>query len=257
MRKNIKLEMRKLFLNLIGILLLLICPTIYAQTVEAPSSIAKNILQIELESVYTIQNENNETKKSWSIPSVLFRFGVTTNLELQLNTPIIKEELWEKDHLIHSLNKFDDIQFGVSLNLWKEQHFIPETSIMVRAILPTDSQFKIAKIGSIVSLNLANTISEKFLLTYNLGYVVETDNSKSAFYIVNLNFDATSKYHFFMETFGDFGNNKFSSVNIVTGFGCNFNEQLTFDLSVANGINHNLFYVGGIFTYAFNTLKNN
>lgn len=249
--------MKKLLPLKIGILLLFICQNISAQTAETSSTIAKNTLQIELESVYTIQKENNEIKKSWSIPSALFRFGVTTNLELQLNTPIIKEELWEKDHLIHSLNKFDDIQLGLSLNLWKQQKLVPEASVMLRAILPTDSKFKIAKIGSIVSLNLANTISEKFLLTYNLGYVVETDSSKSVFYIVNLNFDATSKYHFFMETFGDFANNKFSSVNIVTGFGCNFNEQLTFDLSVANGINHNLFYFGGIFTYAFNTLKNN
>lgn len=235
------------------LLLLFICPIIFAQTAEGSSTIAKNILQIELESVYTIQKENNETIKSWSIPSALFRYGLLNGLELQLNTPIIKEELWEKDHLIHSLNKFDDIQVGLSVNLWKQQKLLPEASLMLRAILPTDSNFKIDKIGNIVSLNLSNLLSEQLVLTYNLGYAVEIDNSKSAFYITNLTYEASSKYHFFMETFGDFANNEFSSINIVTGLGYNFNEQLSFDLSMANGLNHNLFYIGGILTYALQT----
>lgn len=227
-----------------------------AQTAEASSTINKNVFQIEIESVYSIQKENSEKMKSWSIPSALFRFGIADGVEFQLNTPIIKEELWENDHLIHSLNKFDDIQIGVSLNLWKQQKTLPEASFMARAILPTDSNFKIDKIGSLISLNLSNKLSEKFLFTYNIGYAVETDNSKSAFYITNLSFEASSKYHFYMETFGDFANKDFNSVNIGTGVGYNFNEKLTLDLSMANGINHSLFYVGGIITYAVNTKKN-
>ncbi len=248
--------MKKLLLPLVGLLLLFNCPTSSAQTVEASSSITKNILQIELESVYTIQKENNSTIKYWSIPSALFRFGLTDGIELQINTPIIKEELWENDHLVHSLNKFDDVQVGFSVNLWKEKNLFPEASLMLRAILPTDSNFKIDKFGSLTSLNFSNFISEKLILTYNLGFVFETDNSKSAFYIANLTFAASSKYHFYAESFGDFANKEFTSFNVGTGLGFNFNEQLTFDLSVAKGINHSLFYVGGILTYALNTQKN-
>ena len=167
LRKVITSEMRKLLQPLIGMLLFLIYQNTSAQTAEASSTIAKNIFQIELESVYTVQKEDDETMKSWSIPSALFRFGVINGLELQLNTPIIKEELWENDHLVHSLNKFDDIQFGLSLNLWKQEHIFPEASIMLRSILPTDSKFKDAKIGYIISLNLANSLSLKnfYLLT--------------------------------------------------------------------------------------------
>lgn len=247
--------MKKILLLQFNIFLIFFSINLSAQTAEASSTVNKNILQIELESVYTRQKENDEIMKSWSIPSALFRFGLTNNIELQLNTPIIKEELWERDHLIHSLNKFDDIQLGISFNLWKQQNFIPEASLMVRAILPTDSKFKIDKIGSVTSINLSNSLTEKLVLTYNLGYAIETDNSKSAFYIVNLNFDASNKLHFFMESFGDFANKDFASKNILAGLGYNFNDQFTFDLSVANGINHNLFYVGGILTYAINIRK--
>jgi len=222
-----------------------------AQTVEPSSSVAKNLLQIELESLYTIQKEKSIKLESISIPSALFRFGITHQLELQLNTPIIKERLWENDHLIHSLNKFDDIQVGFSVNLWQEKKWIPEASLMIRAILPTDSKFEISKIGKLCSLNLSHTLTNKFTFYSNIGYVEETDNSKSGFYIANLCFEANSKIHFFIENFGDFNHQKLISHNINLGGGYNFNQNLMVDISIANGINHHMFYVGGIITYAF------
>lgn len=247
--------MTRLFYTLFAIILINFQS--FSQTVEPSSAIDKSILQIELESLYTIQKEDSKKMKSWSIPSALFRYGFLEGYELQLNTPIIKEKLWENDHLIHSLNKFDDIQVGFSVNLWKQQKFIPEASLMVRAILPTDSKFELNKIGKICSLNLSNSISQKFSFNYNIGYVLETDDSKSGFYIANIGFEANSKLHFFIENFGDFTNKKLMSHNINTGVGYNFNEKLILDVSVANGLNHNMFYVGGILTYVLNTKKIN
>ena len=227
----------------------------YSQTAEPSSTINQSILQIELESLYTTQKEGSIKMKSWSIPSALFRYGLLKCLELQLNTPIIKEKLWENDHLVHSLNKFDDIQVGFSINLWKQQKYIPETSLMVRAILPTDSKFELNKIGKICSLNFSNSLSTKFSLNYNIGYAVQTDGIKSGFYIANLSYEANSKLHFFVENFGDFNNKKLISHNINTGIGYNIFENFILDLSIANGVNHNMFYVGGIVTYILNTKK--
>ncbi len=227
----------------------------FSQTVEPSSTIGKNMLQIEIESLYSIQKEASIKTKSWSIPSALFRYGLLNGLELQLNTPIIKEELWEKKHLIHSLNKFDDIQIGFSMNLWKQKNTLPEASVMVRAILPTDSSFELNKFGKVISLNLSNVISEKVSLNYNIGCAVETDKSKSGFFITNLSYELNSKIHFFTEYFGDFTNDKLLSTNINIGGGYNFNNQLTFDLTIANGIDHQMYYIGGIVTYAFNTKK--
>lgn len=229
---------------------------INAQTAEPSATIDKSILQIELESLYTIQNEGSEKMNSWSIPSALFRYGLLNGFELQLNTPIIKEKLWKNNHLIHSLNKFDDIQIGFSMNLWKEKKLVPEASIMIRAIVPTDKKFKLAKIGEIVSLNFSNKISEKFSFNYNIGYVHETDNSKSGFYIANISYEANSKVHFFLENFGDFTQEKLISHNMNTGVGYNFSDNFIVDLSISKGVNHNMFYTGGIITWAINTKKN-
>jgi hypothetical protein len=227
----------------------------FSQTVEPSSSVNKNTLQIELESLYAIQKEANIELKSWSIPSALFRFGLSEKIEVQLNTPILKEELWENDHLVHSLNKFDDIQVGFSVNLWEEKKMLPEASIMIRAILPTDSEFKISKLGKICSINFSNSLTKKLTLNYNIGYAVETDASKSGFYIANFTYSFSDKMRFFAENFGDFTNHKLISHNINIGAGYDFSNNFAFDLSVANGINHNMFYVGGIVTYVLNTKK--
>lgn len=241
-------------------ILLLICCincsiSLYSQTAEPSVTINKNNLQIEFESLYTIQKEENIKITSWSIPSILFRYGATDNIELQLNTPILKERLWEHDHLIHSLNKFDDIQIGFSINLWKEKALLPEASLMVRAILPTSSKFQFNKIGKICSLNLSNSFTEKLSFNYNIGYAIETDATKTGFYIANINFDASQAIHFFIEYFGDFQSNKLISHNLNIGGGYNFNDYLTFDISIANGLNHNMFYVGGIVTWVIKLKK--
>ena len=221
-----------------------------AQTVEPSATIDKSIFQIELESLYTIQKEGSVKMDSWSIPSTLFRYGLLNGFELQLNTPIIKEKLWENNHLIHSLNKFDDIQIGFSMNLWKEKKLIPEASILFRAIVPTDKKLNLNKIGEIVSLNFSNKISDKVSFNYNIGFAHETDNSKAGFYIGNINYEVTSKVHFFIENFGNL-----ISHNLNIGGGYNFSDNFMIDLSIAKGVNHNLFYAGGIITWVINTKK--
>lgn len=226
------------------------------QTVESSSVIDKSSLQFEIESLYTVHNEGSIKTESWSVPSTLFRFGLLNGLELQLNTPIIKEKIWENDHLIRSLNIFDDIQVGFSIDLWKENKLIPETSLMVRTIIPTDKKFKFDNMGKIVSLNLSNTLSDKLSLTYNIGYTHETDNSKYGFYIVNICYEATPKIHLFLENFGDVHANSIKYHSINFGGGYNFTDNLIIDLSAGKSINSSTYYFGGIFTFKTKTKKN-
>ena len=163
--------------------------------------------------------------------------------------------MWEHDHLIHNLNKFDDVQLGFSLNLWKGHHIIPEASLLIRTILPTSTNFALKIIGKICSLNLSNSVSKDFILTYNIGYAIETDATKTGFYIANLTYNASDSIHFFVENFGDFQHAKLISHNINFGGGYYFNDKLAFDISIANGINHHMLYVGGLLTWVIQTKK--
>lgn len=226
-----------------------------SQTAEPAAAINKNNLQIEIESTYSIQKVGSEKITTYSIPNTLFRYGLLNGLELQINIPIIKEQLWENNHLVQSLNKFDNLQVGFSVDLWEEKKLLPEASIMVRAILPTDQKFTIDNIGKIVSLNLTNKISEKLSFNYNIGYAEKTDSSSYCFYIANLSYLLNSKIHIFAENFGDLHQKKLMFHNLNIGGGYNFTDNLILDISVNNGLNQNLFYTGGRLTWNINTKK--
>lgn len=229
---------------------------IRSQTAEPSAAINKNILQIEIESTYSIQKVGLEKTTTWSIPNTLFRYGLLNGFELQVNIPIIKEQLWENDHLVQSLNKFDNLQVGFSVNLWKEKKLIPEAAIMVRAILPNDLQFSNDNIGKMASLNFSNKISENLTFNYNIGHLEKTDSSSSCFYIANISYLINSKLHFFIENFGDLHHKKLISHNLNIGGGYNFTDKLILDIAVNNGLNQHLFYAGCRLTWIINTKKN-
>lgn len=238
------------------IVLFAIQHNIQSQTAEPSAAINKNILQIEIESTYSIQKVESEKMTTWSIPNTLFRYGLLNGFELQVNIPIIKEQLWENDHLVQSLNKFENLQVGFSVDLWKEKKLLPETSIMIRAILPKDNKLVFDNIGKTVSINFSNKISEKLRFNYNIGHAEKTDSSSYQFYIANLSYLLNSKIHLFAENFGDLHLKKLMSHNINIGGGYNFTDKLILDISVNNGLNQNVFYAGGRITWIINT-KNN
>lgn len=229
---------------------------IQSQTVEPSAAINKNTLQIEIESIYSIQKVGSEKTISWSMPNTLFRYGLLNGFELQLNIPIIKEQLWKNDHLAQSLNKLVNLQVGFSVDLWKEKKLLPEASIMVRVILPTNKIFELDNIGKIISLNLSNKISKNLSLNYNIGHIQGADNTLSCFYIVNISYQTTAKLHFFIENFGDLHHQSLKSHNLNIGSGCNLSNNLILDLSAAKNLTNNTLYFGGILTWIINTKKN-
>ncbi len=226
---------------------------LFSQTIEPSSGIKKRYFQIEFETIYSIQKKASKTIKSWSIPSVLCRYGLSKNIELQVNLPIVRENLYENDYLIHSLYKFDNIQIGLSMNIWKKKKIITEGALLLRAILPIHKNLKFSKIGHIVSLNMSKILTDKFTVSINFGIVTEITKTTTGFYIANVDFKPNTKIHFFIENFGDFNSVAIISHNVNSGFGFIINKSLAIDFSVANGINHHLFYIGGVITWKPNS----
>jgi len=114
------------------------------------------MLQIEMEAQYVVQEEDMHKIVDWSLSSMLFRYGLSNNIELQLNAPLIIEQMYEYDHLVRNSNRFSNIQFGASLNLWKQRNILPETALMSRVILPINKNENPNKIGEILALNFSN-----------------------------------------------------------------------------------------------------
>jgi hypothetical protein len=227
----------------------------YSQIIEPSSGIEKHILQIETEAQYAVYNEGMEKDITWSLPSFLFRYGLFKDFELQLNVPLVIEQLYESDHLVNSSNRFGNIQIGASINLWKQNDLIPQAAFMVRVILPVKNDEEFNVDGKILAFNFSNAIIDKWTLNSNIGYVHQTDNSNTGYYIVNLNYDLSQKSHFFIENFSDFSNKFVFSQNINVGGGYTIKKNMCLDFSVANGINHDFFYTSLRLTWVINTKK--
>jgi hypothetical protein len=225
-----------------------------AQTIEPSKGVDKNTLQTEIESIYSIEKDNDITIKSWSTPSLLFRYGFLKNVELQFNLPIKQERHFEKNELVYSSNALDDLQLGISINLWKQKKLLPETALMYRSLIHYQSDFKLLHAGQVISLNLSNTLNPKLTLTNNIGYAREKESSYSTFFVSNLSYSTSEKLSLFIEYLytNTQQQNKFH--NGLIGFGYAFTNKITFEGAVSKGLNYNQFYTGGRLTFVFENL---
>lgn len=228
---------------------ILFSTALFGQIIEPASGVSKNVLQIELESLYTVAENGIEKNKSWSTPNALLRFGLLSRIELQLNVPFIKEKMLIDNKLTHSFHKFGDAQVGLSFNLWSDKKTITDASIMARAIIPVANGISIDNPGSLISLNLSKSFLEKFTFSMNIGTVTEPHIETSGFYIANLDYTLSTRVHFFIENHSDFNSHNGPSQTIATGFGFVISNYCNVDFSVASGLNHDIFYTGGILTW--------
>ncbi len=142
---------------------------------------------------------------------------------------------------------------GTSVNLWKQRNLIPEVAFMARIIIPVQKEKEFNNVGAIIAFNFSNSICKKFSLNYNIGFVRNNDNTNQGYYDVNLMYDFNQKIHLFIEDFSGFDAISFVSHTINLGGGYAINKNICFDMSIANGLNHNLLYTSLRFTWAINT----
>ena len=226
----------------------------FTQTVEPSSGVSKDHIQFEFEAQYAVERQANEKLTYWSLPSTLLRYGILKNVEFQFNLPVVKQELYIDDKLSEEINDFGNVQIGLALNLWDNEGIIPETALMVRAIIPIRERDKNTDIGQVVSLNMMNNLGKSLSLSYNIGFVRQPDLFSSGFYILNLTFEFSERIHFFMEQFGDFTFDDFLSHNMNVGFGGDIFHNLALDFSFGKGLNAKMNYVGMIVTWGVKSL---
>lgn len=228
---------------------LFLCCNVHSQTVEPSAGVDHRTLQLEFESLYLVERERTEEVSSWSIPSVLTRYGLSSAVELQFNVPLLREATYKEEHMVSSRTFLDKVQVGMAVNLWQGSGWLPEAALMARALIPV-YEFDTSEIGSVLSLNLSNPITESLSLNYNLGWIHEAENS--SYYIANLSWEVSERVHSFVELFGSTSFNEPMTHCINAGLGFNLGESFCLDLSVANGLNCDMMFFGGIFTYQLN-----
>lgn len=224
------------------------------QTVEPSSCIVANILQLEFEILYSVEKNPPQKTTSWNIPNILIRYGLLENIELQLHTPFTKERCFVENKLTTNVFEFNEIEMGLSINLWKQNRYLPEAAVMARIVSPTEV-FNFNALGNIVSFNFSNQMTKKIALNYNLGTTTSIEKRTTGFYIINISYQSNSQLRFFIENSSNFNFNRTESNCLGTGFGVNLMNNISVDFSFSQSLKNKMFYTGVILAWAINTQK--
>jgi len=227
---------------------------IEAQTVEPSNGVGKGFLQLEFETLYSHEKYGLQKNTAVTLPKVLKRFGLSDKVELQWQTIIIKERSLENKMLNASNYHFDEMEIGLSINLWKAKGVLPEAALMARIVTSEKDVF--TNIGNNISMNFSNIISDKITLNYNIGTLTDLNKETYGFYIANICYEPNSKWHFFIENSNQFKYDQIESNTLSSGFGSQLNDHLTVDFSVGKSLQQNMYFTGMIFVWVVNTDKN-
>lgn len=227
--------------TILSLLFIVACSMIYAQTepiqadrpdqTETPAIVPKGMFQVE--TGFTFQ-KTHENSTSSSLPSVLWKYGVSGNFELRLITEFVSEKNFNKKS-----DGITPILVGIKIRLCEENGIVPKTSFIGHIGLPNaaSSRYKNDFVAPEFRFTMQHTLSDKFSLGYNLGFEWDGMSPESTFiYTLTSGYAITRKIGCYAEIFGFAPEKDKASHNLDGGFTYLINDNFMVDLSSGFGI---------------------
>lgn len=210
---------------------------------ESSSTVPMHSLQIESGLVLNHERKNSITNRQLIFPSTLFRYGLTSYLEIRiLNQFESIENSYGTDKILDT--GFSDIEVGTKVQILKNANTNTEIAFLTHLIIPTGSSgFSIGKVGSINKLSISHSINDKIDLGYNIGYDYLGTGSGSFTYSIVTGFSITEKLGLYLEAFGELEEFTKYIANFDAGLTYLIKKNLQIDFSFGTGINHKMNYL--------------
>jgi len=207
---------------------------------ESSVTIPRKSLQIESGLQIEKTNINNIPEKQLLIPTTLFRYGLTKNIELRF-----VEQLENRKSSLDSDANFgvSDLEIGAKIQILKKENINTEIAFLSHIILPTGSEnVTSGTVGTVNKIAVSHGINDFLDLGYNVGYNYFGSGRGDLIYSMALGIGITEKIGVYVETYGEVVefNNPFSKFD--SGFTYLIKENLQFDLSFGIGLNYNMNY---------------
>lgn len=218
---------------------------------ESVETVGKNKFQVETGIEYSLYKTKiiltdetgrelglSELKyKTLTAPTTLLRFGVLKNVELRLGFDFDRATASFSDSIEFDNNSklsLNPPRIGAKVHIHDGDGYIPSFAVIGSVTIPNvgadDKQTK--HLNPEVILSFSNDINDKFSLGYNLGF--ESENAVQTtnfFYSASLGIGLTSKLGSFMEIYGNFPTDDYSSnQNIDGGFTYLINNNVQIDI---------------------------
>ena len=198
---------------------------------------------------------------SWTLPTLLTRYGLSKKWELRLITEYVR---WGNQHRLYADTiGLLPVQVGFKVNFVEEKGIIPRISLIGHAgFNRLSSKLSNAHFGSFFSPRLCftfqNSLSERIAIGYNLGVEwADTNESPVWFYTFAPGFTLGEKWYAYTEAFGSFEKNEKAQHTFDIGVAYYLNDNTKFDLSggvgIAGSIPNNYIAIG--LSFRCNTKK--
>lgn len=164
---------------------------------ECPFIVPKNHFQMETGYVF----EKDKETVTQNIPASLLKFGLSDNFELRL----IVEEVSYKDDAGTKISGIDPVQVGFKANICKEHGIIPTTSFIGHISIPdlSTKDNKTTYYAPAFRFTMQNTLSDRFVLGYNLGAEWDGESAEPVFiYTITTGFSISEKMGCYVEAYG-------------------------------------------------------
>jgi len=201
---------------------------------ETPALVPKGMFQAE--TGFTFQ-KNDDSSKTNSLPSTLWKYGVNENFELRLITEFVSETT--NGETISGLNP---IYVGCKIKIAEEKGIWPKTSFIGHILLPkaASSAFKADFYAPEFRFVMQHTLSDKISFSYNLGAEWDGLTPDATFiYTITSGYSFTKKLGLYVELFGFAPQNDIANHSFDGGFTYLINNNFMVDLSSGIGITNN------------------
>lgn len=213
---------------------------------ESAVTVTKGFIQVELGGTYekvlsydSPVGHGKFTQYAHSYPSVLLRYGAFKNVELRLAAEFLQDELSGVEYTRQNIKGVSPITVGAKFRLLDEKKARPETAVLVSLSLPVfDNAFKTQHLGAELRLAMANTLSERIGVSYNIGAEWDgEDNTKpTGLYTLALGIGLNKKLSMFAEIFGFVRNGTEPDHRLDGGFTYLVARNVQLDISGGYGI---------------------
>lgn len=203
---------------------------------ESSVTVPKGSLQIESGLIFAFNEEGFSLMKEISLPSSLFRVGITKGIELRIFN--------QYEKIIYGNNTisgFGDIEIGTKIQILRNDNF--QMAFISHLVTPTGTApLSNDTYGTINKLAAAYRFSDGFASGINVGYSHFGEGNGNLLYSLSLGFSVNEKASLYIEPYGEFTNLEDFISNIDGGITYLISDNLQADISFGTGITYRMNY---------------
>lgn len=147
-----------------------------------------------------LHQQTNEDENELLLPTSLWKFGITNNIELRLIT-----ELAYNTYTDSTTNGLSPVVLGIKVKLWEEKGIVPQASLITHVLLPklASKNLQAKHVAPEIRLLFQNTLTDDIDLGYNLGMNWDGESPDPIFaYTLSPAMNITKQLKAYIEAFG-------------------------------------------------------